>query len=78
MADDTFEKEALIEDLAGSGDEDEAAAAIDKAAEDNDIDGAPFTQDEAIAILEAIAEDDEVGMMVSVNANTAVARYRLG
>lgn len=78
MADDTFEKAELIDDLAGSGDEDEAEAAIDKAADDNGIDEAPFTQDEAITILETIADDDEVGMMVSVNANTAVARYRLG
>jgi hypothetical protein len=78
MADDTFEKAELIDDLAGSGDEDEAEEAIDKAADDNGIDGAPFTQDEAITILEAIADDDDVGMMVSVNANTAVARYRLG
>lgn len=78
MADETFEKDDLIEDLAGSEDESAAADAIDKAADANGIDGEPYTQDEAIAILEAIADDDEVGMMISVNANTAVARYRLG
>jgi hypothetical protein len=78
MADDTIEKDELIEDLAGSGDQSEAEEAIDLAAEENGFGDAPFSQDDAIDILETIADSDDVGMMISVNANTAVAQYRLG